>query len=70
MNTKKLKFENTIQYDHDIWGEGFMQIVVQAVQGMHRAIDSLNIAPLDNFSLPITLAKKNDQGPLALNILS
>ena len=38
--------------------------VVQAVQGRRRAIESLDIAPLYNYRLPITLAKKND--PLSL----
>ena len=47
-----------------------MQIMFQAVQGRRRAIESLDIAPLYNYRLPITLAKMNDQGPLSLNILS
>ena len=44
-----------------------MQTVFQAVQGRRRAIETLDIAPLYNYRLPITLAKKND---LSLNILS
>ena len=47
-----------------------MQIMFKAVQGRRRAIESLDIALLYNYHLPITLAKKNDQGPLSLNILS
>ena len=47
-----------------------MQIMFQTVQGRRRAIESLDIAPLYNYRLPITLAKKHNQGPLSLNILS
>ena len=52
MNIKWLRFEKTspyiIQYNYDIQKEGFMEIVVQAVQGRRRAIESLNIVHLYN----------------------